>query len=77
MDIKWKKFISEYGLRFAGLYLVAFFLLVTFFGKFAFRTFPGDLLIRRGDFVLYLPFTSALAFAVFFLVIFEIYKNMR
>ena len=57
--------------------MIAFLLLVTFFGRFKFRTFPGDVLIDNDTFVLYLPFTSALAFAVFFLVIFEIYKNMH
>lgn len=77
MNISVKKFISNYGIKFGGLYLVAFLLLVTFFGKFKFRTFPGDVLIDNGTFVLYLPFTSALAFAVFFLVIFEIYRNMH
>ncbi len=77
MNIGTKKFLARYGLRFAGLYLLAFILLVTFFSRFSFRTFPGDLLIERGDFVLYLPFTSALAFAVFFLVVFEIYKNIH
>lgn len=77
MNLKWKQFMSTYGLKFAGIYILAFFLLVNFFGRFNFNTFPGDLLIKRESFTLYLPFTSSLAFAVFFLVIFEVYKNMR
>lgn len=77
MNINIKKFLANYGLKFGGLYVVAFILLVSFFGRFKFRTFPGDVLIERGDFTLYLPLVSSLAFAVFFLVIFEIYKNIR
>jgi hypothetical protein len=77
MDINTKKFISKYGIKFAGLYILAFVLLVTFFSRLHFRTFPGDLLVEEGSFTLYLPFTSSLAFAVFFLVIFDIYKNIR
>lgn len=77
MGIGWKKWLSKYGIRFAGLYILSFFLLVTFFGRFGFQTFPGDILIERGTFVLYLPFASAFAFAIFFLIIFEVYKNLR
>jgi len=77
MNINVKKFISIYGIRFVLAYLFAFFVLVTFFGRFEFQTFPGDLLMQRETFAIYLPFTSALAFAVFFIIIFEVYKNLR
>lgn len=77
MNIKLKKFISTYGIKFVVFYLLAFFLLVTMFSKFTFQTFPGDVLIKNQSFTLYLPFTSALAVAAFFLVIIEIYKNLR
>lgn len=77
MNLKLKQFLANYGLKFAGLYLISFVLLVTFFGKYSFNTFPGDVLIERASFTIYLPFVSSLAIAVFFLVIFEVYKNMR
>ncbi len=77
MNINIKKFISVYGIKFAIFYALAFFLLVTFFGRHEFRTFPGDVVINIGESVLYLPFTSALAIAVFFLVIIEIYRNLH
>lgn len=77
MNIKLKKFISTYGIKFVAFYLLGFFILVSLFGRFAFQTFPGDILIKNQSFTLYLPFTSALAFAAFFLVIIEVYKNLR
>ena len=77
MGIGWKKFLAKYGLTFFGFYIVAFFLLVTLANSREFPTFPGDILINPGSFRIYLPFTSAGAFAVFFLIIIEIYKNMR
>ena len=77
MNIGTKKFLAKYGLKFAGLYALSFFLLITFFSRFNFQTFRGDLLIERESFTIYLPFTSSFAFAVFILIIFEIYKTMK
>ena len=77
MGIGWKKFLARYGLTFFGIYVIAFFLLVTLASTHNFPTFPGDVLINPGSLRIYLPFTSSGAFAVFFLIVVEIYKNMR
>jgi len=77
VNIKLKKFIASYGIKFIAFYFLSFFILTTFFARFKFQTFPGDILYKGKNFYVYLPFTSALAIAVFFLIIIEIYKNMR
>jgi len=61
---------------FAGFYLLAFFVLVTFYSRFEFPTFPADILINKG-FVLYLPFGSSLAFALFAVVMIETYTFFK
>lgn len=77
MNISVKKFISIYGAKFFIFYVLAFFLLVTFFGRFEVKTFPGDFVIPLGENAIYLPFTSSLGVALFFLVVIEIYRNLH
>lgn len=77
MNIGTKKFLARYGLKFAGIYVLGFIVLVTFAGRFKATVFPGDILIQRESFTIYFPFTSSLAIAVFVLIIFEVYKNIR
>jgi hypothetical protein len=77
MNISTKKFIAAYGLRFSLFYVLAFFLLVTFTSKFNIDTFFGDVLVKRPNFVIYLPFGSAFGVAAFLLVVFEIYKQLK
>lgn len=73
-------FLARYGMIFIGLYLGTFFLMITMQRSIGFEAFPGDLFLeteKLGGLVLYLPFISALASAVFFTIIFEIYKNLK
>jgi hypothetical protein len=72
-----KKFLARYGPLFAVSYVFAFLFLVTFYKKFHFRTFPGDILIKGGGVVFYIPFTSAAAFALFIVAIIEMYKFFK
>lgn len=72
-----QEILKKWGLLFLGAYLFGFVLLVTFFSKYNFNTFPGDILIQRESFRLYLPFTSSLAIATFTIVLFEVFKNFR
>lgn len=60
---------------FLGIYVVSFFLLVTLYSKYKFITFPGDILV--GKIGLYLPFTSAAAFALFVVAMIEMYKFFK
>jgi len=71
--MKGKKLLSVYGLRFGISYIAGFFLLVTFYGRFGFPTFFGDILIKSGGITLYLPFTSSLAIAAFVTIMIEAY----
>lgn len=72
--MKWKTFLSKYGLIFSGAYLVGFIVLVTFYSKFHFPTMPGDILIQNDTFVFYLPLVSSAAIAAFTTVMYEAYK---
>ena len=69
-----KKLMQLYGVTFFGSYLLFFILLVVFYPRFQFPTFPGDILIGES---FYLPLSSSLAFAFFVTIIFEIYKATK
>jgi len=70
----WRKLAQKYGLMFSISYGGAFFFLVTFYERFKFNTFPGDILIGKS---FYLPFTSSLAIAAFVVIIIELFKAFR
>lgn len=71
---KWKIMMKKYGLMFFGVFLLTFFLMITFDGKFKFPSFVGD--IRLGG-LLYLPFGTSTASAFFVTILFEAYKMIK
>jgi hypothetical protein len=73
----WKTLIKKYGVIFSLTYIGTFILLVTFYSRYEFPTFPGDILINRGGFFIYLPFTSSLASAAFVTILTEAYKVFK
>lgn len=77
MGVGWKKFLSVYGIKFAGFYLLAFFLLVTFAGASQDFSVFGDIVINVGSGVIFLPFASSLLISAFMLIVFEIYRNIK
>ena len=71
---KWKTMMKKYGLLFFGTFILVFFLLITFDGRFDFPTVFGDIRIGRS---FYLPFGSAIAAAFFVTIMFEAYKLFK
>lgn len=75
-----QKFFAKHGLIFSAIYVVTFLLLVTFQPKLKFDAFPGDLFFEIdlfGGLTFYMPFVSSLASAVFFTIIFEVYRFLK
>lgn len=71
---KWKTMMKKYGLVFFGVFILTFFLLITFDNKFSFPSFVGDIRIGKA---FYLPFGSSIAAAFFVTILFEAYKLFK
>lgn len=72
-----KKFMSVHGAFFVGVYFISFFLLVTLGSRIKFDTFYGDVAFKVGASRIYLPFTSSLAAAIFFVIIYSVYRFLK
>lgn len=72
-----KSFLKKYAPLFVGVYIGAFFLLVTFHSRFDFPTLPGDILIQGAGLTFYFPLVSSLGVAAFATVMFEAYKLFK
>lgn len=72
-----KKFMARHGAIFSGVYLVSFFILITLRQSVKFDAFFGDVYFKVGTFIVYLPFVSALATAVFVVTIYSVYRFLK
>jgi len=64
MKLWLQNFFKKHGAMFVGLYIVSFFIISTFLSKSAFRDLPKNL-------------GTSLASAIFFIIIFEVYKGLK
>jgi len=62
--MRFKKLLKQYGVFFGGVYILVFFLLVTFYDMYEFPTYPGDVLLKLGGLKLYLPFATSAVMAI-------------
>jgi hypothetical protein len=78
-DFQWKPFFKKYGVMFVGVYFGSFVFLITFYNRFEFPTFPGDILLssKKLNILIYFPFASSLAIALFTVIMFEAYKVFK
>jgi len=69
-----KKFLATYGPLFFISYVGSFILLVTLYSRFNFPTIWGDILIKKGEFLLYLPWASSFAISLLVVSLIEMYR---
>jgi len=69
-----KKFLATYGPIFFISYIGSFILLVTLYSRLEFPTIWGDILVKKGGFILYLPWASSLAISLLIVAIVEMYR---
>lgn len=75
--MKGKTLLKQYGVLFLGVFVIAFFMLVTLNNKHDLPTFPGDIMIKQGKIIIYLPFTSSAAFSFFVIAMKEMYTFVK
>lgn len=69
--------MAVHGVFLVLVYFGSFFLMVSLGSRFDFQTFWGDVAIEFSNFRIYLPFTSSLAFSIFSVIMFSVYRSVK